>query len=134
MILGMDLLSKHNARIDCFSKTATSKKLGDLEFTFQRERKVLSFCLISMMATNRCLQKGYFAYLAYVINKDIYEAKLETIPLVKEFPSIFPKELISLPLDKELDFTIDLILNSAHISQALYIMEPLELKELKVQL
>ena len=134
MILGMDLLSKHNARIDCFSKTATSKNLGDLEFTFQRERKVLSFCLISMMATNRCLQKGYFAYLAYVINKDIQEAKLENIHVVKEFPNIFPEELTDLPLDRELKFTIDQTPSSALITQVPYRMAPSKLKELKVQL
>ena len=71
VILGMDWLSKHNAVIDCFSKTVTFKKSGDMEFSFQGERKILPSCLISSMAINRCLQKGYPAYFAYVINKDI---------------------------------------------------------------
>ena len=85
------------------------------------------------MATNKCLQKGYSAYLAYVINKDTQEAKLETIHVVKEFPDIFLEKLIVLPPDRELEFTIDLIPISAHISQAPYRMAPSELKELKVQ-
>ena len=55
MILGLNWLSNHNVEIDCFSKTMTFKKSGDLGFTFQGERKGLSSCLISMMATNRCL-------------------------------------------------------------------------------
>ena len=69
-----------------------------------------------------------------MINKDIQEAKLETIPVFKEFLESFPKELIGLPSDKELEFTIDLIPGSAPISQAPYRMVPSELKELKMQL
>ena len=67
------------------------------------------------MAAQRYLQKKYFAYLAYVINKDILEARLETIHVVKEFLDIFPEELTSLPSDMELEFTIDLIPSSAPI-------------------
>ena len=40
--------------------------------------------------------------------------------------------MIGLPLDKELEFTIDLIPNSAPISQTPYRMAPLKLKELKM--
>ena len=83
--------------VDCFSKIVTFKKSGGMEFSFQKERKILPSCLISSMAVNRCLRKGYLAYLAYVINKDIQEAKLETIPVVKKFPKIFPEELMGLP-------------------------------------
>ena len=39
VILGMDWLSKYNAVVDCFSKTVTFQKSGDLEFSFQGERK-----------------------------------------------------------------------------------------------
>ena len=116
VILGIEWFSKHNAMIDYFSKTMTFKKSRDLEFTFQGERKVLSSCFIFMMAANRCLQKGCSAYLAYVINKDIQEANLETKPAVKEFPDIFPEKLTNLPFDRELEFTIDLIPNRASIS------------------
>ena len=55
VILGMDWLSKHNAVINCFSKTVNLKKSKDLEFSFQGEKKVLSFCFISMMVAKRYL-------------------------------------------------------------------------------
>ena len=86
------------------------------------------------MVAKRCLQKGYPAYLAYVINKDIQEIELNTIPIVAKFPEVFLEELVRLPPDRELEFTIDLILGSALISQTPYRMAPSELKELKVQL
>ena len=134
VILGMDWLAKHNSIVDCFSKTVIFKKSRDLEFCFQGERKILPSCIISAMTAKRCLQKGYPAYLDYVINKDIQEAKLDTILVVMEFPEVFPEKLVGLPPDRELEFTIDLIPGSAPTSQALYRMAPSKLKELKVQL
>ena len=116
LILGMDWLAKHNAIVDCFSKIVIFKKSRDLEFCFQGERKVLPSCIISAMEAKRCLQKGYPAYLAYVINKDIQEAKLDTILVVTKFPEVFPKELVGLPPNRELEFTIDFIPGIAPIS------------------
>ena len=62
-------------------------------------------------------------------NKDIQEAKLKTILVVKEFP----EELIVLSPVKELEFTIDLTPGNTPIPQAPYRMALSELKELMVQ-
>ena len=59
---------------------------------------------------------------------------MDTILIVTKFPEVFPKELVGLPPDRELEFTINSIPGSAPISQAPYRMAPSELKELKVQL
>ena len=55
VILGMDWLAKHNAIVDCFSKTVVFRKPGGLEFCFQAERRVLPSCIISAMVAKRCL-------------------------------------------------------------------------------
>ena len=47
---------------------------------------------------------------------------------------VFLDDLIELPLDRELKFTIDLVLGTTSISKAPYRMAPVELKELKLQL
>jgi hypothetical protein len=47
---------------------------------------------------------------------------------------VFPEELLGIPPDREIEFTIDLLPNTAPISKAPYRMAPLELKELKDQL
>lgn len=33
---------------------------------------------------------------------------LDQLPVVKEFPDVFPEELPRMPLDKEIEFCIDL--------------------------
>jgi hypothetical protein len=56
------------------------------------------------------------------------------IPVVCEFPDVFPDELPSLPLDRDVEFGIELIPEIAPISRRPYRMPPDELAELKKQL
>jgi hypothetical protein len=60
--------------------------------------------------------------------------KLENIPIVSEFPGVFPEDLPRLPPDREIEFSIDLLPGSSPISKAPYRMALAELKELKEQL
>ena len=62
------------------------------------------------------------------------EVSLEDILVVREFPDVFPNDLLDLPPEREVEFTIDLVLGTNPISKAPYRMAPIELKELKVQL
>ena len=54
--------------------------------------------------------------------------------MVNEFIDVFPENLPWLPLDREIEFSIDLQPGITPISQAPYRIAPTELKELKVQL
>jgi len=56
------------------------------------------------------------------------------IPVVCEFPNVFPGDLPGLPPDRDIEFKIDLIPSSAPISRGPYRMPPNELAELKKQL
>ena len=66
--------------------------------------------------------------------KNETELKLEDIAVVKEYPDVFSEELPGLPPDREIEFFIDLLPGSGHISKAPYRMAPAEMKELKEQL
>ncbi|XP_040971318.1 uncharacterized protein [Gossypium hirsutum] len=41
----------------------------------------------------KCLRKGYEAYLAYVMNSKESELKVDSVPIVRDFADVFPKEL-----------------------------------------
>ena len=61
------------------------------------------------------------------------EAKsLEEIPVVCEYPDVFPEELPGMPSDRDIEFVIELQLGTAPISRRPYKMTPSELAELKV--
>jgi hypothetical protein len=59
---------------------------------------------------------------------------VEDIPVVYEFPDVFPKDLPSMPLDRDVEFTIELQPSMTPISRRPYKMTPKELAELIVQL
>ncbi|KAA3466549.1 Retrotransposon protein [Gossypium australe] len=86
------------------------------------------------MSTKKYIRKGYEAYLAFVMNAKESELRTESVPIVCEYPNVFPKELAGLPPVREIGFGIELAPSTAPISIALYRMDPVELKELKAQL
>ena len=57
-------------------------------------------------------------------------AKLEQVPVVCEYPDVFPNELPGIPPDREVEFGIDLLLGTQPISIPPYRMVLVELKEL----
>ena len=59
---------------------------------------------------------------------------MNEIPVVREFPDVFPEDIAGLPPDREVEFTIDLISGTEPISIPPYRMAPAELRELEAQL
>ncbi|WVZ97518.1 hypothetical protein U9M48_043045, partial [Paspalum notatum var. saurae] len=59
---------------------------------------------------------------------------LAKIPVACEYPDVFPEELPRLPLDREVEFRIDLVPGMAPVSKRPYRMALDEQKELKTQL
>ncbi|GJV32453.1 putative reverse transcriptase domain-containing protein [Tanacetum coccineum] len=62
------------------------------------------------------------------------EKRLEDIPVVREFPEVFPKDLPSLPLVRQVEFQIDLIPGATPVAQAPYRLAPSEMQKLSNQL
>ncbi|XP_028060448.1 uncharacterized protein LOC114264030 [Camellia sinensis] len=58
----------------------------------------------------------------------------ESVVSVREFPDVFPNDLPGELIDREIEFTIDVVFGTQPISKTLYRMSISELKELKVQL
>jgi hypothetical protein len=54
------------------------------------------------------------------------------IPIVCEFPDVFPDNLLELPLDQDVKFKIELLPGTAPISRRPYRMPPNELAKPKV--
>jgi hypothetical protein len=59
---------------------------------------------------------------------------LDEIPVVCEYPDVFPDELSGMPPDRDVEFVIELQPGTAPISKRPYRMPPKELAELKDQL
>ncbi|KAL8157153.1 hypothetical protein AgCh_002020 [Apium graveolens] len=86
------------------------------------------------MQTKRLFRQGCEAYIAYVLDTERGSPRIEDIPVVCEFPDVFPDELSGLPPDREIEFIIDLAPGTEPVSKAPYRMTPVEMKELSTQL
>ncbi|XP_052478411.1 uncharacterized protein LOC128033951 [Gossypium raimondii] len=80
------------------------------------------------------ISKGCEAFLAYILDTWEFGLKLDQVSVVNKFEDVFPEELPSLPLEREVEFVNDLILGTMPISIPSYRMAPTELNELKAQL
>ncbi|GKB12636.1 putative reverse transcriptase domain-containing protein [Tanacetum coccineum] len=60
--------------------------------------------------------------------------RLEDIPVVREFPEVFPEDLPGLPPVRQVEFQIDLIPGAAPVARAPYRLAPSEMQELSNQL
>jgi hypothetical protein len=66
--------------------------------------------------------------------KSVSGPTLDQVPVVCEYPDVFPEELLGMPPDRDIEFIIELIPGLAPIAQRPYHMNPQELEELKKQL
>jgi len=134
IILCMNWLSKDKALIDCYAKSVTFQTPEGERMIFEGERILKPIALISVVTAQKLLRKGCMGYLAYILNSDDEGPRLKDIPVVKEFPDVFPEELPGLPPEREVEVSIDTFLEVPPIAQQPYRMAPAELNELKTQL
>jgi len=60
---------------------------------------------------------------------NIQAGSIEEVPVIYEYPDVFPKELPKMPPDRDLEFIIDLIPGTAPIAKRPYRMAANELEE-----
>ena len=77
------------------------------------------------------MRKGHETFLALILDSKRGQVDLEKIPVVREVPDVFPEELLGIPLEKEVDLSIEIVPGTIPMSRASYRMAPTELKELK---
>ena len=102
--------------------------------TFVGECSGLKHRVITAMRARRLLSKGCHGYLAHVVLTQETTASVEDVGVVRHFPDVFPEDLPGLSPDREVEFTINLLLGKNPISLTPYFMAPAELRELKTQL
>ncbi|GKF62208.1 hypothetical protein Tco_0182262, partial [Tanacetum coccineum] len=64
----------------------------------------------------------------------VNEPKLKDIPVVLEFPGVFPEDLSGLPLSRKVEFCIDLIPRAVPVAKSPYRLAPTKMQELPINL
>ncbi|GKC38945.1 putative reverse transcriptase domain-containing protein, partial [Tanacetum coccineum] len=84
------------------------------------------------------LSKGCDIFLAHITTKEAKDEsegkRLEDVPIVRDFPEVFPEDLLGIPPARQVEFQIDLVPGAAPVARATYRLAPSEMKELAEQL
>nr|GEY58688.1 putative reverse transcriptase domain-containing protein [Tanacetum cinerariifolium] len=80
------------------------------------------------------ISRGCQVFVAEVTEKQSDEKRLEDIPVVREYPEIFLKDLPGLSPVRQVEFQIDLILRATPVARAPYRLATSEMQELSDQL
>ncbi|GJW51185.1 putative reverse transcriptase domain-containing protein [Tanacetum coccineum] len=106
VIIGMDWLVKHDAVIVCGEKVVRIP-YGNKMLIVESDKGVSRLKVIS------CI-------------------KAQDVPVIHDFPEVFPKELLGLPPPRQVEVRIDLVPGAAPVARAPYRLAPFEMKELSL--
>ncbi|GJW33902.1 reverse transcriptase domain-containing protein [Tanacetum coccineum] len=110
----MDWLAYHRALIDCYEKIVRIPLLNGKILEVQGERPEKDLRSLA------CIKAD--------------EKKLDDIRVVRDFPEVFPDDLLGLPLVREIEFRIDLIPGASPVVRSPYRLALSEMLELSNQL
>jgi hypothetical protein len=117
VILGIDWLSKHRVLIDDARKSVKLTTLEGKEMVFITEPVATAKGVANCVKVNQ-----------------LDASQRSDVPVVNEFPDVFPEELPSMPPDRDIEFVIELKPGTTPIYKTPYRMTTLELAELKVHI
>ncbi|KAI3825392.1 hypothetical protein L1987_06875 [Smallanthus sonchifolius] len=130
IVLGMDWLAANEAQIICKRKRIHLKAPSGSPITVYGDWNCMMPNIISMIKAESYMRRGCEAYLAYVIDDRKKINELKNVPVVCNFPEVFPEDLPGLPPDREIEFQIDLLPGDEPVAKAPYRLAPSEMKEL----
>ena len=117
----MDWFTKYHATIDCITKQVVFCPPRLPEFEFTGVGVVHTPYLILDMKAFKLIKKGCKGYLCCVLTVPTdTKTDVNCIPIVREFPDVFPDDLLGDLIDREIEFTIDMIPGIQLVSKAPY--------------
>ncbi|KAH0743127.1 hypothetical protein KY290_031120 [Solanum tuberosum] len=134
VILGMDWLHSCYASVDCRTRIVRFQFPDEPVLEWMGSSLAPAGRFISYLKARKMISKGYLYHLVRVKDSSFETPTLESVPVVDEFPEMFPEDFPGVPSEREINFGIDHFPNTQPISIPPYRMAPTELKELKEQL
>ncbi|GJU13998.1 putative reverse transcriptase domain-containing protein [Tanacetum coccineum] len=133
VIIGMEWLSQHNAKIICGEKVVHIP-IDNETLVIRGDRSGTRLNIISCVKTQKYIKRGCCTFLAHITEKKSEEKRLEDVPIVRDFPEVFPEDLPGLPPPRQVEFQIELVPGAAPVARAPYRLAPSEMQELSNQL
>nr|GFA38162.1 reverse transcriptase domain-containing protein [Tanacetum cinerariifolium] len=133
VIVGMNWLVKRDALIVC-GKKEVHVPYKNKTLVVKSDSSVSRLKVISYVKARKYIERGSQLFIAQVTEKEPAKKKLQDVPVICNFPKVFPDDLPELPPPRQVEFKIEMIPDDAPVAHAPYRLAPSELKELSDQL
>nr|GFC01716.1 reverse transcriptase domain-containing protein [Tanacetum cinerariifolium] len=127
VIIGMDWLTKYHGVIICYEKIVRvpfGREMLIFQGNGDNQREESRLNIISCTKTQKYLSMGCDVFLANVTTKEAKdkseEKRLEDVPIVRDFPEVFPEDLPGIPPARPIEFQIDLVPGAVPVARAPY--------------
>ena len=131
VILGMDRLHSCYASVKCRTRIVHFQFPNEPILEWKGSSLALIGRFISYLKAKKMISKGYLYHLVRVKDSRLEISTLELVPVVCDFPKVFPEDLPCSPSRKGNRLGIDLLPDIQPISNPPYRMATTELKEFK---
>ncbi|GJY02143.1 hypothetical protein Tco_0360295 [Tanacetum coccineum] len=123
VIIRMDWLTKYHGVIICDEKIVRvpfGREMLIFQGNGNNQKEESRLNIISCTKAQEYLSKGCDVFLAHITTKEAKDKsegkRLEDVPIVEDFPEVFPKDLPGIPPARQVEFQIDLIPGAAHVA------------------
>ncbi|XP_017634688.1 uncharacterized protein LOC108476839 [Gossypium arboreum] len=117
LILGMNWLVKHRVSLDCTTKRVVLRTEDYRGVVVVGKCQDYLSIVIYVLVAEKLVRKGCEAYLAYVSVSGSRDSSVGNIRTVRDFLDVFPEKLPSLPLNREVEFGIELFPGTALLNK-----------------
>ncbi|GJV66371.1 putative reverse transcriptase domain-containing protein [Tanacetum coccineum] len=140
VIVRMDWMAEKRTEVVCYEKYIRVPYRNDM-LIVQGERSGIKsesrLEVISGIKTHKYIDQGCQVFLIQMMKEEkteTSERRIEDVPVVRDFPEVFPEDLPGLPPTRQVEFHIELIPGAAPVVRVPYRLAPAEMKELAEQL
>ncbi|GJV70888.1 putative reverse transcriptase domain-containing protein [Tanacetum coccineum] len=133
VIIGMDWLVERDSVIVCGKKVVHIAYKSKM-LVIKGDRGASRLKVISCIMARKYIERGCHLFLAHATKKEPKEKCLEDVPVIRDFPEVFPDDSPRLSPPRQVEFKIELVPGAAPIVRAPYRLAPSEMKELADQL
>ncbi|GJY75593.1 putative reverse transcriptase domain-containing protein [Tanacetum coccineum] len=133
VIIRMDWLAERDAVIVC-GKKVVRIPCGNKTLIVEGDKGPSRLKVISCIKARKYIERGCQMFVAHVTAKKSKEKRLKDVPVICDFPEVFPDDLSGLPPPRQVEFRIDFGTEGCTCARAPYRLAPSEMKELSVHL
>ncbi|KAJ9560729.1 hypothetical protein OSB04_005889 [Centaurea solstitialis] len=126
VVAGVDWMSRNGAHIDCEFERVVIRNPSGGEIVVESERKKRLPRMCTMAKARKHVLRGGNSYLAFVIDSRVEPRKKTAadVPVVSEYPDVFPDDLPSIPPERQVEFRIELVSGATPVAKAPYRLAP----------